>query len=83
MTVEVRVDLTRCEGNGICALVSGGVIELDEWGYAAVVRSPLTTDRDRRRARRAAAACPRRAVVVTDPVPATGGSTGSGAPWAT
>ncbi len=63
MTVRVRVDGTRCAGHGICALLLPGVVELDPWGFARADPEPVE-GRDLARARRAAAACPRRAVVL-------------------
>jgi ferredoxin len=68
MTMErgdrITVDPVRCRGHGICALLAPDHIDLDRWGYPVVDAATLTTRRDRRRARRAARACPQRALHV-------------------
>ena len=66
MTVEIRIDPTRCRGHAICALLSSPTIELDRWGYARIVETTLTDPRQVRRARRSAAACPHGAIVVVE-----------------
>jgi ferredoxin len=58
------VDMVRCAGHGICSLVFPDRVALDEWGFAQVDATPLTTRRDRKRAVRAARACPRRALLL-------------------
>ncbi|MEI8050290.1 MAG: ferredoxin [Actinomycetes bacterium] len=67
--VRVTIDLTRCEGHGICALVAPGVMDLDRYGYAVPFEGALRRV-DRVQATRAAAACPRGAIDVTvdDPI---------------
>lgn len=62
--MRIVLDPTRCEGHGICALFFSERIDLDTWGFAAVDGEVFTTRRLRRRALRAAAACPRGALVV-------------------
>ena len=73
--MEVRIDPIRCRGHAICALLFADGIELDEWGFGRVLdRSPDSRARIRQ-ARRAAAACPNRAIVITgvdDPTPDAG-----------
>ena len=67
------VDMARCEGHGICALVCPELITLDEYGYAGVDAGAVPDARVMRRARRAVAACPERAlslVAVRPPQPA-------------
>lgn len=64
--VRVRIDPTRCAGHGICALIAGRRIGLDAWGFAVVDPTPIDDAALRRRARRAAAACPRGALIVED-----------------
>jgi len=64
MTAALRIDPTRCRGHAICALLFSDGIELDHWGYGHVVESVLSDPRSIRRASRAAAACPNRAIVV-------------------
>lgn len=65
MTARIRIDPTLCRGHAVCALFAGNAVELDRWGFGRVVESDLTSPRALRRARRAAAACPNGAVVVT------------------
>ncbi len=65
MTGRLRVDRTRCAGHGICALLAPGALDLDAWGFPELVADELDGD-DLRRARRAAAACPRGALTVED-----------------
>jgi ferredoxin len=69
MSVKVRIDPIRCRGHAICALLTEGV-ELDDWGYGRVVDASPEGRDGLRRARRAAAACPNGAIVITgvDPV---------------
>ena len=72
MTTQVRIDPTLCRGHAICALYFADGVELDQWGFGRVLDASPTGRRAVRRARRAAAACPNGAVVVTespDPVP--------------
>jgi ferredoxin len=63
MSYELRVNPIACDGHGMCAELLPELIELDPWGYpilasAAVPRGLLG------HARRAAAACPRLALLV-------------------
>ena len=88
MTTLVRIDPTLCRGHAICALYFADGVELDQWGFGRVLDASPTGRRAVRRARRAAAACPNGAVVVTespDPVPVavvTPGTPDAGAPGA-
>lgn len=79
MTVRVRVDMTRCAGHGICVLILGQEAGLDAWGFPVVDAAGTVDGRLLRRARRAAAACPRGALVV-DEVPERPGSAGGQEP---
>jgi len=75
MRTSVRIDPTLCRGHAICALFFADGIELDQWGFGKVVDDSPTGRRAVRRARRAAAACPNGAVVVTElPDPAGEGT---------
>jgi len=65
-TVRVAVDPVRCRGHGICALLFGEAVSLDEWGYAVVEPTAISDPRSIRRARRAVAACPQGALVLED-----------------
>ena len=60
--VRLAVDAARCDGHGICALRCPELITLDEWGFAGVDPGPVPDPRVLRRARRAVAACPARAL---------------------
>jgi ferredoxin len=57
----LRLDATACAGIGMCAFVAPSLVGVDDWGYPVVERGALTSG-DLRRARAAAAACPRRAL---------------------
>ena len=75
MTSSVAVDPIRCAGHGLCALALDERISLDEWGFPIVDATPLDTKREVRRARRAARACPRQALLVNDASAARSAST--------
>ena len=64
MNVRLVIDASLCDGHGICALRCPELISLDEWGYAHVVTTPVESTRLAAQARRAAAACPARALRV-------------------
>jgi ferredoxin len=72
MGERLAVDMTRCVGHGLCAVLARDVVDLDQWGYPVVSDAPLD-DRGRKQARRAAHACPREAlrVTATGPAPLT------------
>lgn len=55
---SLRIDATRCDGHGICALACPELVRLDPWGYASVSGEEVRDRRVLRRARRAAAQCP-------------------------
>lgn len=59
--VRLAVDPVRCDGVGMCALVARRVVDLDAWGYPIVPDEELAR-RERRAARAAVSACPRRAL---------------------
>lgn len=65
--VRLYLDATRCDGHGICALACPELIGLDPWGYASVVRADIERARLLRRARRAVAMCPARALALEEP----------------
>ena len=62
MRVVIRIDPTRCRGHGICALLFSDAIELDHWGFGRPRDAELEGRRRIRQARRAARACPNRAI---------------------
>ncbi len=66
MTEPLRlvVNAALCDGHGICALRCPELVTLDEWGFAAVEDGVVTEGGVLRRARRAVAACPRRALTL-------------------
>ncbi len=66
MTTRVAVDLSRCRGHGICSLLLAARIDLDDWGFPIVDQLPLDADLLEQRARRAIAACPRKALSLRD-----------------
>jgi len=62
---RLEVDMTRCEGHGICALLFAEAIDLDRYGYAVVLTATLSGASEKK-ARRVAKACPQGALVVVD-----------------
>jgi ferredoxin len=64
MAVTVTLDPVRCAGHGLCALLLDDRVTLDEWGYPKLDPTPLPAGRGARRARRAARACPRQALLL-------------------
>jgi ferredoxin len=60
----LRVNPIRCDAHGICAELFPERIELDEWGYPVVSSEPLGGDLERH-ARKAVAACPVAALMLT------------------
>lgn len=60
--VTLAVDMVRCDGHGICAWLFPERVALDEWGFAWVDPEAIVDSRDRRRARAAVRACPKRAL---------------------
>ena len=63
---SLAVDPIRCTGHGLCAELLPEGIALDEWGYPLLARGELPPDLVRT-ARRAAAACPTRALRLAEP----------------
>lgn len=59
---QLRIDGARCDAHGICVLRFAERIVLDEWGYAVVDLEPIVDRTDLKRARRAVAACPEKAL---------------------
>ncbi len=62
MSFRLKVDMDRCEGYGICAVLAAGSIDLDQWGFPVIQIEPLGDGQQTRRARHAVAACPTRAL---------------------
>ncbi len=64
MSTTVRVNPIACEAHGLCAELLPERIRLDEWGYPIVDPTPVSGELERH-ARRAAAACPTLALLLT------------------
>ncbi|HEX3708228.1 MAG TPA: ferredoxin [Mycobacteriales bacterium] len=64
ITVTLQLDPIRCAAHGLCADLLPERIELDEWGYP-IVEPGDVPDALVAHARRAARACPTRALVLT------------------
>lgn len=63
MIQRLRVDPIACTGHGLCAELFPERIELDDWGFPIVRGGPIP-DELLAHARRAAAACPKLALVI-------------------
>jgi ferredoxin len=59
--MKLMLDPTRCQGYGLCQEVAAALIDLDEFGYAAV-RSQDVQPADLPAARDAVARCPNAAL---------------------
>ena len=59
------VDSIACTGHGVCAELLPEGVRLDEWGYPLVAAGDVPSDLIRQ-ARRAAAACPVRALLLVE-----------------
>jgi ferredoxin len=62
--MRVRVNPIDCVAHGVCAELLPEWVELDEWGYPVVDDQPVPHQLHSH-ARRAAAACPARAIVLS------------------
>ena len=69
VTVRLRVDPVACDAYGFCAELLPERIALDEWGYPMVDGNPVEPSLVAM-ATRAAAECPRRAIVLEQVRPA-------------
>jgi ferredoxin len=63
--MQVKVDDSKCEAYGICAVDAPAVFELDEAGYARAAVDEVPAGMEDL-ARRAAVSCPMRAILATD-----------------
>ena len=63
---RIIVDMTRCRGSGMCALLFSDLIDLDRYGFPVVLETDLKRSSDLARARRAARACPHGALSVLE-----------------
>lgn len=62
---RLELDPIRCTGHGLCAELLPEGIELDEWGYPILAAGEIP-EYLVRRARQVAAACPTRAIRLSD-----------------
>jgi ferredoxin len=62
---KLAVDPIACTGHGICAEMLPEGVRLDEWGYPLVAAGDVPRDL-LRQARKAAAACPARALLLVE-----------------
>jgi ferredoxin len=63
--MKIRIDKAACVGNARCAAVAEELFPLDENGYIAVERIDVPRGKEEL-ARRGAAACPERIIVIED-----------------
>jgi ferredoxin len=61
---RLRVDPVACDGIGMCAHLAAGVVRLDSWGYPILPHRDLSRG-EAKRAARAVAGCPRKALELT------------------
>lgn len=64
--LRLSFDAARCDGWGMCTIVFPDGISLDPWGFAHLAEETVSDPRLQRKARRAAACCPRRALTVAE-----------------
>ncbi len=62
--MKIVVDLNRCQGYAQCAFLAPNVFEMH--GEEALMYTPLASEHERERVRRAAAACPVQAILVEE-----------------
>lgn len=62
---RIAVDPVACTGHGVCAELLPEGVRLDEWGYPLVAAGDVPREL-LRQARRAAAACPARALLLVE-----------------
>lgn len=63
MSLRLRVDPIACDGHGLCAELLPELIVLDDWGYPVLAGGEVPVSL-RRQARRAAATCPKLALLL-------------------
>ena len=61
--IRIRVNPIDCDGRGICAEMLPELVTLDDWGFPLITDGPVPPHL-RRLAERAAAACPRLALLL-------------------
>lgn len=60
--MRLRIDMTACEGRGLCAEVLPELISLDDWGFP-IICSPVPPELEAS-AREAVRLCPRLALAL-------------------
>jgi ferredoxin len=65
VTVRILVEKGRCQGHGQCAALAPDLFVLDDLGYLALADVEVADD-DAATARRAALACPERAITILE-----------------
>lgn len=65
-TLRLSVDPVACDAYGYCSELAAELVVVDEWGYPVVLQEDVPTPL-REVARRAVAACPRRALRLGPP----------------
>lgn len=73
---QLRVDPIRCDAHGMCAELLPELIQLDDWGYPVISAEPVPRHLESH-ARRAVAACPTLALLLTEVEAAVGARRGS------
>ena len=53
----LEIDWTRCQGHGLCAELLPGRIDLDDWGFPVIRRTPVGAG-EVEDVRRTVAVCP-------------------------
>ena len=63
--MKAHVDRERCHGHNRCYMLCPAVFDVDDEGFAFVIREDVPPE-DESRARLAADNCPERAIVITE-----------------
>jgi ferredoxin len=63
-TFRLELDASRCDGRGMCVLVMPERLSLDPWGFGRAEPDPISGRGELRRARRAVACCPQKALAL-------------------
>ena len=64
--MKVRVDATKCQAYGTCAIQLPQVFKLDEWGYASTEAGGEVPAGCEEAARKAILDCPERAITAVE-----------------
>ena len=63
--MKIRIDSDLCTGHGRCYSLAPTLFEADDEGFGVVIDEHVPADREAD-AKRAAASCPERAVIIED-----------------